>query len=156
MDGRTLDALGELVAQTDKQRESLALLKARTFTESEIRDLLANTEGLPNAPRLLMAIKDAVDLAKSPRHLRQPQPLLSDPEVVGTILRHLRLPATVPALAPTRSSGRVLRFALPEDHARQGKPDRAGGETSVPGDPRSGDFGAKAAICHGGPGGSRP
>jgi hypothetical protein len=29
----------------------------------------------------------------------------------------LGLPTTVPALAPTRSSGRVLRFALPEDHA---------------------------------------
>jgi hypothetical protein len=81
---------------------------------------------------------------------------LSDRKDVGKILRHLGLPTTVPALAPTRSSGRVLRFALPEDNARQGKPDRAGGETSVPGDPRSADFGAKAAIYPGGPGDSRP
>jgi hypothetical protein len=45
---------------------------------------------------------------------------LSDPEVVGKILRHLGLPTTVPALA--------------------------GGETSVPGDREYGHFGAKAAI----------
>jgi hypothetical protein len=37
----------------------------------------------------------------------------------------------------------VLAFLLT---ARQGKPALAGGETSVPGDPRSGNFGARAAI----------
>jgi hypothetical protein len=47
--------------------------------------------------------------------------LLSDPEVVGKILRHLGLPTTVPALAPARSSavpskgGRSLGFVLPEE-----------------------------------------
>ena len=40
---------------------------------------------------------------------------LSDPEVVGKILRHLGLPACAPALAAARPSGRVLGFALPEE-----------------------------------------
>ncbi len=40
---------------------------------------------------------------------------LSDPEVVGKILHHLGLPATAPALAAARSSGRSLGFALPEE-----------------------------------------
>jgi len=46
---------------------------------------------------------------------------LSDPEVVGKILRHLGLPTTVPALAPARASGRVLGFALPEEDAVSGR-----------------------------------
>jgi hypothetical protein len=45
---------------------------------------------------------------------------LTDPEVVGKILRHLGLPLSAPALTPARSSavpsqgGRSLGFALPE------------------------------------------
>jgi hypothetical protein len=42
---------------------------------------------------------------------------LTDPEVVGKILRHLELPTTAPALAPSRSSGRILGFALAQDEA---------------------------------------
>ena len=50
----------------------------------------------------------------------QPVPMvvlafLTDPEVVGKILRHLGLPTTAPALAPSRSSGRMMGFALGED-----------------------------------------
>jgi hypothetical protein len=41
---------------------------------------------------------------------------LSDPKVVGKILKHLALPTIAPALAPARSSGRTLGFALPEEH----------------------------------------
>ncbi len=40
---------------------------------------------------------------------------LSDPEVVRKILRHLGLPSSPPALAPARSSGRTMGFALPEE-----------------------------------------
>ena len=40
---------------------------------------------------------------------------LSDPEVVGRILRHLGLPVFAPALAAARPSGRVLGFGLAED-----------------------------------------
>jgi hypothetical protein len=40
---------------------------------------------------------------------------LTDPEVVVKILRHLGLPTTAPALAPSRSSGRMMGFALGED-----------------------------------------
>ena len=45
---------------------------------------------------------------------------LSDPEVVGKILQHLGLPTTAPALAPARSSGRPLGFALPEEDSISG------------------------------------
>jgi hypothetical protein len=38
---------------------------------------------------------------------------LTDLEVVGKILRHLGLPTTAPALAPSRSSSHSLGFALP-------------------------------------------
>ena len=41
--------------------------------------------------------------------------LLTDPEVVGRILRHLGLPTMAPALASARLSGRVLGFALADD-----------------------------------------
>jgi hypothetical protein len=41
--------------------------------------------------------------------------LLSDPEVVGRILRHLGLPALAPTQAAARPSGRVLGFDLAED-----------------------------------------
>jgi hypothetical protein len=49
----------------------------------------------------------------------QPVPMvvlafLTDPEVVVKILKHLGLPTTAPALAPARSSGRVMGFALGE------------------------------------------
>jgi hypothetical protein len=40
---------------------------------------------------------------------------LTDPEVVGKILRHLRLPLSAPSLAPARLSGRSLGFVLPEE-----------------------------------------
>jgi hypothetical protein len=40
---------------------------------------------------------------------------LTDPEVVVNILRHLGLPTTAPALAPSRASGRMMGFALGED-----------------------------------------
>jgi len=40
---------------------------------------------------------------------------LSDPEVVGKILKHLGLPTLPPALAAARPSGRVLGFALAEN-----------------------------------------
>lgn len=40
---------------------------------------------------------------------------LTDPEVVVKILRHLGLPTTAPVLAPSRSSGRMMGFALGED-----------------------------------------
>ena len=42
---------------------------------------------------------------------------LTDPDVVGKILRHLGLPAAAPALARSRSSGRAMGFALAEDEA---------------------------------------
>ena len=64
MDGKTLDSLAELVERTEKQKETLRLLATKTWTESEIRDLLANTEGDPNRAPVLGAIMDAVDLAK--------------------------------------------------------------------------------------------
>ena len=40
---------------------------------------------------------------------------LTDPEVVVKDLRHLGLPTTAPAPAPSRSSGRMMGFALGED-----------------------------------------
>ena len=40
---------------------------------------------------------------------------LTDPEVVGKILKHLGLPLSAPALTPARSSGRSLAFAMPEE-----------------------------------------
>lgn len=52
--------------------------------------------------------------------------LLSDPEVVGKILRHLGLPTMAPALLPARSSGRELGFALPEEDAVSGGGDDDG------------------------------
>jgi hypothetical protein len=42
---------------------------------------------------------------------------LSDPDVVGKILRHLGLPTTAPALAPARSSGGAPGFDLPPEDA---------------------------------------
>jgi hypothetical protein len=42
---------------------------------------------------------------------------LTDPEVVGKILRHLELPTTAPALAAARAPQPVLGFALPEEDA---------------------------------------
>lgn len=42
---------------------------------------------------------------------------LTDPEAIGKILKHLGLPATAPALAPSRSSGRVMGFDLAEKEA---------------------------------------
>ena len=42
---------------------------------------------------------------------------LTDPEVVAKILRHMGLPTTAPALAPSRSSGRMMGFALGVDGA---------------------------------------
>jgi hypothetical protein len=40
---------------------------------------------------------------------------LTDPQVVGRILRHLGLAAAAPPLVRSRSSGRVLGFALAEE-----------------------------------------
>jgi hypothetical protein len=40
---------------------------------------------------------------------------LTDPKVVVKILRHLGLPTTAPALAPSRSSGRIMGIALGDD-----------------------------------------
>jgi hypothetical protein len=64
MDGETLDGLAEVLARTDAQRETLRMLKERTLTETEIRDLIANTEGIPNAVRVRAAIYEAVNVAK--------------------------------------------------------------------------------------------
>ncbi len=61
---------------------------------------------------------------------------LSDPEVVGKILRHLGLPTTAPVLAPARSSTRALGFGLPGEDAVSGREegDDAGG-AGAPGPP---------------------
>jgi len=40
---------------------------------------------------------------------------LTDPEVVGKILRHLGLPTSAPACSPARSSGRAIGFELAEE-----------------------------------------
>jgi len=57
---------------------------------------------------------------------------LSDPEVVGRILRHLGLPALAPAPAAARPSGRALGFGLAEEGAGSG-----GGEDDGGGDCRT-------------------
>ena len=51
---------------------------------------------------------------------------LSHPDVVEKILRHLGLPVHAPALAPARSSGRALGFALPAEDAISGGGDNDG------------------------------
>ena len=40
---------------------------------------------------------------------------LTDPEVVGKILRHLGLPCSAPFVAPARSPAPALGFALPDE-----------------------------------------
>ena len=52
---------------------------------------------------------------------------LSDPYVVGKILRHLGLPPMPPALAAARPSGWVLGFGLAEEGAGSGGGEDAGG-----------------------------
>jgi hypothetical protein len=42
---------------------------------------------------------------------------LSDPKVVGKILKHLGLPTTAPALLAANSPAPALGFVLPEDDA---------------------------------------
>ena len=42
---------------------------------------------------------------------------LTDPEVVGKILKALGLPGTAPTLSPSRWSGREMGFALAENEA---------------------------------------
>ena len=59
--------------------------------------------------------------------------LLSDPDVVGKIVRHLGLPTTAPALAPARSSGGALGFDLPQEDAVAGDgQDDRWGDSGVP------------------------
>ena len=49
---------------------------------------------------------------------------LTDPDVVGRILRHLGLPPYAPVLSPARSSGTALGFDLPaEQSVRTGEGD---------------------------------
>jgi hypothetical protein len=58
---------------------------------------------------------------------------LSDPQVVGKILKHLGLPTMAPALAAATTSAPVLGFVLPED---DGGPAEAGdGRNPGPGQP---------------------
>jgi hypothetical protein len=54
---------------------------------------------------------------------------LTDPEVVGKILRHLGLPVCAPALAAARPAGRELGFAMPEHVSAPG--DEEGGADAV-------------------------
>ena len=56
---------------------------------------------------------------------------LTDPEVVVKILRHLGLPTTAPALAPSRSSGRIMGFALGEDEDASARGPRDAAEEST-------------------------
>ena len=53
---------------------------------------------------------------------------LSDPEVVGKILKHLGLPTVAPAVAPARSTAPALGFALPEEGEDSGSEEGDGGK----------------------------
>ena len=52
---------------------------------------------------------------------------LTDPEVVGKILRHLGLPVSAPLIAPARSSGPALGFALPDEDSTSSAREEDGG-----------------------------
>jgi hypothetical protein len=58
---------------------------------------------------------------------------LSDPEVVGKILRHLGRPTVAPALAASRGPAPALGFVLPQDEA--GPADVGHGGDTCPGEP---------------------
>ena len=52
--------------------------------------------------------------------------LLTDPDVVGRILRHLGLPVCAPALAAARSLGEMFGYALPGDEGGSGEAEGEG------------------------------
>ena len=52
---------------------------------------------------------------------------LTDPEVVGKILRHLGLPVAAPVLAPARSPRPALGFALPDEDSTSSAREGDGG-----------------------------
>ena len=56
---------------------------------------------------------------------------LTDPEVVGKILRHLGLPVAAPLIAPARSSGPALGFALPDEDSISSAREEDGGRDFV-------------------------